>query len=91
MGLCPNFIITSRKVYRVAPSHEIHMSPCGRLISDVVITRINFYFNKPIIRALIMLLSAVLLLSLLVSLLIIPQEWDRFSVGERQKCGAAGA
>jgi hypothetical protein len=30
-------------------------------------------------------------LSLLVSLLIIPQEWDRFSVGERQKCGAAGA
>ena len=30
-------------------------------------------------------------LSLLVSLLIIPEEWDRFSVDERQKCEAAGA
>lgn len=30
-------------------------------------------------------------LSLAVFLLIIPQKWDRFSVGELQKCGAAGA
>jgi len=30
-------------------------------------------------------------LSLVVFLLIIPQEWGRLSVDERQKCGAAGA